>query len=82
MLLYGNLLRNWCHRHAGCLRERRLCQRGEDRETQIFFQDESGGQGDEYLRLQVDANSLLAAPDGSPILPGDSVLIQVCVVDP
>ncbi|MGH7512431.1 MAG: hypothetical protein ACREOQ_05835 [Gemmatimonadales bacterium] len=57
-------------------------KRGEDREVQIFFQDASGGQGDEYVHLQVDAGSLLATADGSPILPGDSVLIQVSVVDP
>ena len=30
----------------------------------------------------MDAGSLLALPDGTPILPGDSVLIQVSVVDP
>src|SRR5204863_3406284 len=32
--------------------------------------------------LQVDAGSLLATADGTPSLPGDSVLIQVSVVDP
>jgi len=57
-------------------------KRGEDREVQIFFQDASGGEGEEYLRLRVDAGSLLALPNGIPILPGDSVLIQVSVVDP
>jgi len=57
-------------------------KRGEDREAQLFFQDQSGGQGDEYVRLLVGAGSLLAAPDGTPFLPGDSVLIQVSVVDP
>jgi hypothetical protein len=57
-------------------------KRGEDREARIFFQDEAGGQGEEYLRLRVDAGSLLALPDGTPILPGDSVLINVSVVDP
>jgi len=57
-------------------------KRGEDREVRIFFQDASGGEGEEYLRLRVDAASLLATPDGTPILPGDSVLIQVSVVDP
>jgi hypothetical protein len=61
---------------------RLYAKRGEDREVQIFFQDVSGGQGDEFVRLQVDAASLLAAPNGSPVLPGDSVLIQVSVVDP
>lgn len=57
-------------------------KRGEDREVRIYFQDQVGGQGEEYLRLRVDAGSLLAMPDGTPILPGDSVLIHVRVVDP
>jgi hypothetical protein len=57
-------------------------KRGEDREVRLYFQDDAGGQGEEYFRLRVDANSLLARPDGTPILPGDSVLIQVNVVDP
>jgi len=57
-------------------------KRGEDREVRIYFQDGSGGQGEEYLRLRVDANSLSALPDGTPIAEGDSVLIHVRVVDP
>jgi hypothetical protein len=57
-------------------------KRGEDREVRIFFQDEAGGQGEEYLRLRVDAQSLLALPDGTPVLEGDSVQIGVRVVDP
>ncbi len=56
--------------------------RGEDREVRIFFQDESGGQGEEYLRLRVDDQSLQAYPDGSPFAEDDSVLITVRVVDP
>ena len=57
-------------------------KRGEDRELRIFFQDDQGRAGEEYLRLRVDAPSLLAMPDGTPILTGDSVLIHVRVVDP
>jgi hypothetical protein len=57
-------------------------KRGEDREAQIFFQNDAGGQGEEYLRLRVDANSLLSLPNGLPIVPGDSVLITISVVDP
>jgi hypothetical protein len=56
--------------------------KGEDRETQIFFQNEQGGPGEEYLRLKVSAPTLQARPDGSPIADGDSVLITVRVVDP
>ena len=56
-------------------------KRGEDREVRIYFQDGAGGAGEEYLRLRVDALTLLALPDGTPVLPGDSVLIHVRVVD-
>lgn len=56
--------------------------RGEDRETRIFFQNETGGAGEEYLRLRVDAPSLQAYPDGTPFGIDDSVLITVRVVDP
>ncbi|MEO7476425.1 MAG: hypothetical protein ABIY46_13935, partial [Gemmatimonadales bacterium] len=57
-------------------------KQGEDREVRIYFQDEVGGSGEEYMRLRVDAPTLLALPDGTPILPGDSVLIHIRVVDP
>jgi hypothetical protein len=56
--------------------------RGQDREVRIYFQDEVGGPGEEYLRLRVDAPTLLARPDGTPVATGDSVLIRVRVVDP
>jgi hypothetical protein len=56
--------------------------RGENREGRIFFDDGQGGEGEEYLRLRVDAGSLLARPDGTPFAAGDSVLITVRVVDP
>ncbi len=56
--------------------------RGQDREVRIFFQDAVGGPGQEYFRLRVDAPTLLARPDGTPVATGDSVLIHVRVVDP
>ena len=56
--------------------------RGEDREVRIFFQDDVGGAGEEYLRLRIDAPSLLAYPDGTPFAIDDSVLVTVRVVDP
>jgi hypothetical protein len=56
--------------------------RGEDKELRIYFQDDQGGQGEEYLRLRIDAPTLLALPDGTPVAVGDSVLIHVRVVDP
>lgn len=55
---------------------------GEDREVRIFFADIAGGAGEEYLRLRVDAQSLLSRPDGTPFAAGDSILIHVSVVDP
>jgi hypothetical protein len=57
-------------------------KRGEQREGSISFQDAGGGEGEEYVRLRIDANSLLALPNGDAILPGDSVLITLSVVDP
>lgn len=57
-------------------------RRGEDRELRIYFQDGSGGQGEEFLRLRIDAGTLLALPDGTPIVLDDSVLIHVSVADP
>lgn len=58
--------------------------RGDNREVRIFFQDENqpGEAGDEYLRLEVDNDALLAYPDGTAFVEGDSVLITVTVVDP
>jgi hypothetical protein len=58
--------------------------RGEGREVRIFFEDEDdpGESGDEYLRFEVDAEALLAYPDGTPFAEDDSVLITVRVVDP
>jgi hypothetical protein len=56
--------------------------KGEDREARIFFQNDQGGPGEEYLRLRVDAPTLRARSDGSLIADGDSVLITIRVVDP
>lgn len=57
-------------------------KKGEDRELRIYFQDDVGGSGEEFLRLRVDAPTLQARPDGTPFLGGDSILITVRVVDP
>jgi hypothetical protein len=58
------------------------CKKGADCEISIYFQDEVGGQGEEYLRLRVDAPTLLERPDGTPFAVGDSILIRVSVVSP
>ncbi len=58
-------------------------KKGTDRELRISFTNSNGnGPGEEYLRLRVDAASLLNYPDGTPIAVGDSVLITVRVPDP
>lgn len=56
--------------------------KGQDAEARIYFQDDKGQPGEEYLRLRVDGPSLQARPDGSPIAEGDSVLITIRVVNP
>lgn len=58
--------------------------RGENRDVEIsFVDDENPSQpGEEYLELEVDAEALLAYPDGTFFVEGDSVLITVRVVDP
>ncbi|TDJ55735.1 MAG: hypothetical protein E2O47_03560 [Gemmatimonadetes bacterium] len=55
--------------------------RGEGREARLFFQDATGGRGEEYLRLKIPGPSLLTRPDGTPFSVGDSILITVTVVD-
>jgi hypothetical protein len=57
-------------------------KRGENREVRLYFADIEGGQGEEYLRLRIDAPSLLARPDGTTFQEGDSILVHVLVVDP
>jgi hypothetical protein len=56
--------------------------RGENSEARIYFDDGQGQRGDEYLRLRLDDESLLAYPDGSRFAEDDSILITVQVVDP
>lgn len=58
-------------------------KKGVDRELRIFFTAPGDTvSGEEYMRLRVDAPSLLARPDGSLFQVGDSVLITVRVLDP
>jgi len=57
-------------------------KKGEDGELRMYFDAPGGGQGEEYMRLRVDAGSLYKRPDGTLFQVGDSVLITVSVVDP
>lgn len=53
--------------------------RGQIREARIFFTNGAGGRGSEYLRITILSNSLQKRPNGTPIPPGDSILITMRV---
>lgn len=56
--------------------------RGETREAEIRYQPRPGARtGNRLVRLKVDKRSLVNEPDGTPIAPGDSLLITITVVD-
>ena len=52
------------------------------REGRLFFNDGSGGEGEEFARLTLDGASLLAKPDGTPFAPGECVQITMALDDP
>ncbi len=56
--------------------------RGESREVRLMYTS-LPGQTDsaEFARFRVDARSLVNRPDGTPIAPGDSILISLTIVD-
>lgn len=57
--------------------------RGQDREASLWYHRRPGAPDSSRLvRLRVDRRSLVNAPDGTPLAPGDSVLITLTVVDP
>jgi hypothetical protein len=56
--------------------------KGQGVEQKLYFQNETGGRGEEYLSLKLDNESLRLRPDGSPFADGDSVLITITVEDP
>jgi hypothetical protein len=56
--------------------------KGRGIEEKLYFLDDQGQRGEEYLSLKLDDESLRARPDGSAIAEGDSVLITVSVEDP
>lgn len=56
--------------------------RGQGHEGIMYFQDGSGGRGEDYLRLKFDGESILTDANGLPVAMGDSVLIRVTAVDP
>lgn len=55
---------------------------GQTREGSIWYhQAEGGSDSTRLVRLTVDRRSLVQRPDGTPIAPGDSLLITMTVVD-
>jgi hypothetical protein len=54
--------------------------KGEGVDTAIYFADQEGHPGDEYLRFKLNGNSLKARPDGTPLMDGDTVRITLRVV--
>ena len=56
--------------------------RGEAREGALFFQNDQGQRGDEFLRIKFEDDAILTDANGVPVAPGDSVLITITAVDP
>lgn len=55
---------------------------GVQREVEIWYHPRAGQpDSTRFLRFRVDRRSLLLRPDGTPIAPGDSILITISVVD-
>jgi hypothetical protein len=57
------------------------CQ-GSGAEGRLFFNNGSGGEGEEFARLTLGNNTLLAKPDGTPFAPNECILITMSVDDP
>lgn len=56
--------------------------KGSSAEGRLFFVDLGGGPGEEFARLTIGSNSLLARPDGTPFADGECVDITMTVDDP
>jgi hypothetical protein len=55
--------------------------KGQSSEQRLYTVKPDGSRGDEYLRFTLDGKTLLARPDGTPFVNGDSVLITISVLD-
>jgi hypothetical protein len=51
--------------------------KGQQAEGQLFYDDGTGQQGEEFARLKLDNASLLAHPDGTPFASGECVNITM-----
>jgi hypothetical protein len=56
--------------------------RGSGVEGRLFYDNGSGGEGEEFARLKIDSNTLLRRPDGTVIGTGECVDITMSVPDP
>lgn len=56
--------------------------KGQGAVGQLFFNDGSGGEGEEFARLTLDGATLLARPDGTPFAQGDCIDITMALDDP
>ena len=54
-------------------------KKGQSVEQKLYFLDDQGGRGEEYLALKLENESLRLRPDGSAIADGDSVTILPAV---
>jgi hypothetical protein len=50
---------------------------GSNRQASLFFQNDQGQRGSEFLQFQIRADGLANRPDGTPFQPGDSILITI-----
>lgn len=51
--------------------------KGQEAQGQLFFNDGSDQEGEEFARLKLDSQSLLAHPDGTPFAAGECVNITM-----
>ena len=56
--------------------------RGSGVEGRLFYDNGSGGEGEEFAKLKIDSNTLLRRPDGTAFQPGECVDITMSVPDP
>lgn len=54
---------------------------GRDNEGFLYFRTPAGGPGEKFARIRIRQRSLLAAPNGAPFGPNDSVLIVMKVAN-
>jgi hypothetical protein len=58
-------------------------KRGEDASAEIcYLTQDDDDDCEEFVEFELEENSLLARPDGTPFAVGDSVLITIRIVDP